>query len=190
MDSGINRRRALVEEALMMGGLRAFEKLQSAFAGASDEQRKALAQIVPPETLFTYEGPTPRACYLLLASESPAAAADQLVRNGPFHGDYSRLLLGAVGRTPEWICAFVAALPNDFIGWGLQREVLRQSKVKCSSVSYLRAFVSNGNRCTYYVDRPVESLCDFFRNDPDLLNHELIVALSTPGIVDEITRTQ
>ena len=188
MDSGINRRRALVEEALMMGGLRAFEKLQSAFAGASDEQRKALAQIVLPETLFTYEGPTPRACYLLLASESPAAAADQLVRNGPFHGDYSRLLLGAVGRTPEWICAFVAALPNDFIGWGLQREVLRQSKVKCSSVSYLRAFVSNGNRCTYYVDRPVESLCDFFRNDPDLLNHELIVALSTPGIVDEITR--
>ena len=99
LDSGINRRRALVEEALMMGGLRAFEKLQSAFAGASDEQRKALAQIVPPETLFTYEGPTPRACYLLLASESPAAAADQLVRNGPFHGDYSRLLLGAVGRS-------------------------------------------------------------------------------------------
>ncbi|MDO5077346.1 MAG: hypothetical protein Q4D83_08675 [Corynebacterium sp.] len=188
MGNELYRRRALLDDALMMGGPRVFEKLGQAFAGASDEQREALADVVSPETLLAYEGPTPRACYLLLATSSPEQAAKCLVQHGPHQGDVSRLVLGAVGRTPAWVCAFVEKLPSDFDGWRLQRATLLKTQVQCASRSYLRAFVSRGNWCTYYVDQPVESLMQFLREDPGLLDHELIAALSTPGIVDEVTR--
>ncbi len=153
MTLDLSARRALVRDALKTDtGIEAF---RAALDGANEDDRAALARTLPPSRLFTSEGPTPRACFVLTALGKPKLVAETLVPPDPrlndkyavHHGSMVTAVIdAAAGREPQWRAEFVDRFAL-FAWWGaglvwpVCRTLVHDYAVPPTSRTYLRSFV-------------------------------------------------
>jgi hypothetical protein len=149
MTLDLTARRALLRDAVT--GDSGVEAFRAPFDGAGEEDRARLAKTLPPTRLFTKEGPTPRACYVLAALARPKAAAETLLGVGlAGKDDHSRMapavIEAAAARDADWRAEFVELLA-DQPGWGgglvwpVCRALVHDHGVTPNSVAYLRCFL-------------------------------------------------
>lgn len=126
-----------------------------ALEGASEEDRAALAKGLPPSRLFSAEGPTPRACFVLAALGKPKLVAETLApadmarkrEYGPRHGEMTRAVVdAAAGRDAPWRAAFVELLAQQYwwgehLAWPVCHALVRLDGDAPLSAVYLRCFV-------------------------------------------------
>lgn len=154
MTLSLTERRAALREAA--GGdatdVAAFAR---ALEGASEEDRAALAKALPPSRLFSAEGPTPRACFVLTALGKPKLAAETLApadmqRKREYaarHGAMAPAVIAAgAGRDAPWRAAFVELLAQQYwwgeqLAWPVCHALVRLDGDAPLSAAYLRCFV-------------------------------------------------
>ena len=103
-------RRTLLREVESGKNQQDVTTLERAFAGASEEDRAALAKTLPPTRLFKAEGATPRAAYVLAALGKPKLVADTLGESKSDVNEYVKL--AARGRENDWTLALCEQLTD------------------------------------------------------------------------------
>lgn len=155
MTLNLTERRAALREAAGGRDTADIASLARALEGAGEEDRAALAKALPPSRLFSAEGPTPRACFVLAALGKPKLVADTLapadmVRKreyGARHGEMAPAVIdGAAGRGAPWRAAFVELLAEqrwwaEDLAWPVCHALVRLDDDAPLSMAYLRCFV-------------------------------------------------
>ena len=147
-------RRELLRQALQ-GDPADFSGFAAAVAGATAEDRAALARTLPPSRLFKAEGPTPRACFVVAALGRPTLAAETLAPfDLPLKQQYSAhrpamvdaVLAAALERDPGWLTEFVDVFAErgwwgEGLVWPVCRRLVHDRRLPLESVAYLSLFV-------------------------------------------------
>ncbi|WP_258130030.1 DUF6493 family protein [Achromobacter anxifer] len=155
MTLSLTERRAALREAASGGDVADIAPFARALEGASEEDRATLAKVLPPSRLFSAEGPTPRACFVLAALGKPKLAADTLApadmerkrEYGARHGEMTPAVVdAAAGRDAPWRAAFVELLAEqhwwaEHLAWPVCHALVRLDGDAPLSVAYLRCFV-------------------------------------------------
>ncbi|WP_312431251.1 DUF6493 family protein [Achromobacter sp.] len=155
MTLSLTERRAALREAAAGGDAADIASFARALEGANEEDRAALAKALPPSRLFSAEGPTPRACFVLAALGKPKLVADTLapadmVRKreyGARHGEMAPAVVdAAAGRDAPWRAAFVELLAEqrwwaEDLAWPVCHALVRLDDDAPLSMPYLRCFV-------------------------------------------------
>jgi hypothetical protein len=150
----LTERRAALREAAS-GSATDIAAFARALAGASEEDRAALAKALPPSRLFSAEGPTPRACFVLAALGKPKLVADTLApadmqrkrEYGALHGAMAPAVIAAgSGRDAPWRAAFIELLAEqhwwgEHLVWPVCHALVQLDGDAPLSVAYLRSFV-------------------------------------------------
>ncbi len=150
----LTERRAALREAVG-GGATEVAAFAHALEGASEEDRAALAKALPPSRLFSAEGPTPRACFVLAALGKPKLVAETLApadmerkrEYGARHGAMAPAVIAAgSGRDAPWRAAFVELLAEQYwwgehLVWPVCHALVRLDGDAPLSVAYLRCFL-------------------------------------------------
>lgn len=155
MTLSLTERRAALREAAAGDDAADIASFARALEGANEEERAALAKALPPSRLFSAEGPTPRACFVLAALGKPKLVADTLapadmVRKreyGPRHGEMAPAVVdAAAGRDAPWRAAFIELLAEqrwwaEHLAWPVCHALVRLDDDAPLSMPYLRCFV-------------------------------------------------
>ena len=155
MTLSLIERRAALRDAAGGGDAADIASFARALDGANEEDRAALAKVLPPSRLFSAEGPTPRACFVLAALGKPKLVADTLapsdmVRKREYatrHGDMAAAAVdAAAGRDAPWRAAFVELLAEqrwwaEDLAWPVCHALVRLDGDAPLSAAYLRCFV-------------------------------------------------
>lgn len=155
MTLDLTERRAALREAAAGGDATDIASFARALDGANEEERAALAKALPPSRLFSAEGPTPRACFVLAALGKPKLVADTLApadmvqkrEYGPRHGEMAPAVVdAAAGRDAPWRAAFVELLAEqrwwaEHLAWPVCHALVRLDDDAPLSMPYLRCFV-------------------------------------------------
>lgn len=107
MTTDIAQRRAMLRAAAESKNVNDVEAFAQAVKGASEEERAALAKTLPPSRLFTAEGNTPRANFVLAALGKPELVAQTLAK--PKTCAVEAICLAIAGRSDEWMLAYCDA---------------------------------------------------------------------------------
>ncbi|WP_313067995.1 DUF6493 family protein, partial [Achromobacter animicus] len=151
----LTERRAALREAAAGGDAADIASFARALDGANEEDRAALAKTLPPSRLFSAEGPTPRACFVLAALGKPKLVADTLapadmVRKREYAGRHAEMTPAvtdaAAGRDAPWRAAFVELLAEqrwwaEDLAWPVCHALVRVDGDAPLSMPYLRCFV-------------------------------------------------
>ena len=154
MTLSLTERRAALREAAT-GSATDIAAFARALEGASEEDRAALAKALPPSRLFSAEGPTPRACFVLAALGKPKLVADTLApadmqrkrEYGVLHGAMAPAVIAAgSGRDAPWRAAFIELLAEQYwwgehLVWPVCHALVQRDGDAPLSVAYLRCFV-------------------------------------------------
>ncbi|WP_312996118.1 DUF6493 family protein [Achromobacter animicus] len=155
MTLSLTERRAALREAAAGGDAADIASFARALDGANEEDRAALAKTLPPSRLFSAEGPTPRACFVLAALGKPKLVADTLapadmVRKREYAGRHAEMapavVDAAAGRDAPWRAAFVELLAEqrwwaEDLAWPVCHALVRLDGDAPLSMPYLRCFV-------------------------------------------------
>ncbi len=155
MTLSLTERRAALREAAGGGDAADIASFARALDGANEEDRAALAKVLPPSRLFSAEGPTPRACFVLAALGKPKLVADTLapadtVRKREYatrHGEMAPAVVdAAAGRNASWRAAFVELLAEqrwwaEHLAWPVCHALVQLDDDAPLCMAYLRCFV-------------------------------------------------
>ena len=164
----LNERRKRLRVALAHADTGDTAGFAAALAGASEEDRAALARTLPAAKLFKAEGPTPRACFVLAALGKPAVIVETIrpgwiaSNHSPFgeswqedkaHAKLLReaepvmekfFLAASHGRDRAWQLAFIDALAQGWNrNWSLARGLIQAHALAPESEHYLDWFLSH-----------------------------------------------
>ena len=156
-----------------------------AIGGADEAERAALAKTLPPSRVFSAEGPTPRACYLLAALAKPQFAAETIVSS-----DHSRspafqaasvplaatIVAAASERPAAWQTSFVDAVADRHwyareLAWRVCFALVHEHQARGESLPYLGCFVTavSGDADGVTAAEHGARIADRLRSDPGLL---------------------
>jgi hypothetical protein len=154
MTLSLTERRAALREAAG-GDATDVTAFACALTGAGEEDRAALAKTLPPSRLFSAEGPTPRACFVLTALGKPKLVAETLAPAdmtrkrdyAPRHAAMTPAVIAAASeRDAPWRAAFIELLAEQHwwgedLVWPVCNALVRLDDATPPSMAYLRCFV-------------------------------------------------
>jgi hypothetical protein len=171
--------------ALLRAAAQGPHEFTEAIRGADEAERAALAKTLPPSRVFSAEGPTPRACYLLAALAKPQFAAETIVssdhsRSPAFQAASAPLaatIVAAAGERPvDWQTTFVDAVADRHwyareLAWRVCFALVHEHQARGESLPYLGCFVTavSGDADGVTAAEHGARIADRLRSDPGLL---------------------
>lgn len=199
MTLSLTERRAALREAAAGGDAADIASFARALDGANEEDRAALAKTLPPSRLFSAEGPTPRACFVLAALGKPKLVADTLapadmVRKREYAGRHVEMAPAvteaAAGRDAPWRAAFVELLAEqrwwaEDLAWPVCHALVRLDGDAPLSMPYLRCFVQQvsaiGGDGQLDVDHG-QCMAAYLQTHPDQIEREFWALFRVEGM--------
>lgn len=155
MTPSLLQRSALLREACRSNDADDLSAYVQALDDASEADRVVLARALPPSRLFKAEGPTPRACYALVALGRPKLVAETLAaadvqRQREFSHRHAAMVPvvidAAAARDAQWRTEFIDLLAQQYwwgadLVWPVCQALVRQGGAVPHSLAYLGCFV-------------------------------------------------